>query len=97
MAPRVKVEQKDYTCKAGDSIIHRGRLWVVAQVVCEGTEPKVTAKRGLSKPGRRDLISAFRVIDNGQVLRRTPIYIHDEWRHFKKEPEKQTRIQEGQR
>lgn len=79
MAKRKPDRKKEYTCDPGDSVTYLGRLFVVAQIVAEGSEPKCTPKRGLLKAGQKDLITVFPVRD-GQVMRRSPKYIHDKWR-----------------
>ena len=63
------------TCSVGDIILCRNQKMEVSKVIYKGQE--AIGKRA----GERACVTACRIMDNGQVLRRSPLYI-DEWSHL---------------
>lgn len=75
------------TCNVGNVVLVDGRRMEVAEVIFTGREPftrrdQVTGAKRL-RPGEKSEITAYRIMeDNGQVLRRSPIYIGVKWSHL---------------
>ena len=65
-------KKNQYRCYPGDFVIHTAtrKLVYVSEVILAGLHPK-----------ERDLISVCRIMDNGQILKRSPICIDSAWRH----------------
>ena len=71
-------------CHVGDIILHKEKRMEVAEVICQGHlgEKRSNGGRG---PGMKAVISAYPIMtDNGQVLRRNPRYIGEDWIFVKK-------------
>lgn len=65
------------TVRKGDSIISTatGKRMEVADIISQGRE------FGRNRSGERANISAFRIMANGQVMRRTATCLGQKWRH----------------
>ena len=64
-------------CMPGDTILHDGvKMWV-SQVLIQGKE------RCKKDTGERADICACKIMDNGQILKRSPVNIGNEWQHIR--------------
>ena len=72
---------KKYQCECGDIVLHNGNKFIVSEVLDCGREDDKTRQIEKSRRGVRSEICVCRIMDNGQVLRRSPKYIGDHWRH----------------
>jgi len=73
--------EKILTCEVGDIVIHKGEKVWVSEVVHKGKEDKIN-KKGKPVKGERDCITVCTImIDNGQILKRSPRYIDADWSH----------------
>ncbi|AGF77179.1 hypothetical protein UWK_00598 [Desulfocapsa sulfexigens DSM 10523] len=63
------------TCSVGDVIVTINRKMLVSEVISQGKEATKT------KAGERACVSACRIMPNGQVLSRSPLFI-DDWSHI---------------
>lgn len=73
-------------CKVGDHIIHNGKEMIVSQVVERGRDSyQYTNNNGNTYyiAEKKAIITACRVMENGQILTRSPIFIGDKWEHIK--------------
>ena len=70
-----KVRKTEYTCKPGDYVISKGRYMIVNEIIAQGVNGKKPIKA---------CISACRVMDDGQIMKRTSFPIGTFWRHTKK-------------
>ena len=71
------------TCRQGDTIatLETGKKMIVAEILNGGCE--FYMRNHHKQPGIRADITAFPVMDNGQILRRNPVYLGQDWRHVK--------------
>ena len=67
-------EKRILTCCVGDIIINIDKKMLVSEIISQGKEATKT------QVGERAFISACRIMSNGQVLRRSPMFI-DDWLH----------------
>ena len=78
------MKKKTNLCYAGDIIIHAGKEMEVAQVISKGNEDHYTKNKHFQS-GCKSTISAYPIMtDNGQVLRRSPRYLGEDWMLVKK-------------
>ena len=79
------MKTKNNICHVGDIILHRLKRMEVAQVICQG-KPGEKTKSGRNK-GIKATVSAYPIMeDNGQVLKRNPRYIGEDWEMVKSMP-----------
>jgi len=76
----VKKQKKDFTCKIGDKVMFDDKVVVANEILSSGREPYIS-KKGLKIAGVKDCISVL-MIDNGQVLTRSPKYVGCNWQHI---------------
>jgi hypothetical protein len=69
------------TCNVGDFVLTGGNPMQVSEVVMTGREDSVN-RRGNLNEGERSMITVCRIMRNGQILKRSPIYIGDNWVHL---------------
>ena len=72
---------KKYQCECGDVVSHKGNKVMVAEVLDCGREEDKTRQTEKSRRGVRSYVCVCRIMDNGQVLTRSPKFIGDNWRH----------------
>lgn len=73
-------------CKKGDFVLHKGRRMVVSEVIKKGRDSyQYTNKNGNTYyiTEKKAIVTACRVMDNSQILTRSPIYIGDKWEHVR--------------
>lgn len=64
------------TCKVGDTVIHKRKAVYVSDVMIQGREDNT------EKKGWRAYICVCPIMpDNGQVLKRSPSCIEENWKH----------------
>lgn len=72
---------RGFTCEVGDIVIYHRSPYEIAQVIQEGREEQIV--KGIKNYGRQSLVSGYRIMENGQVLRRTPVFLGASWKHKK--------------
>lgn len=70
-----KIPTQIMTCQEEDIVLHNGRLVYVNQIVKSGHE-----RRG-NDAGERDSITVCAILENGQILTRSPRFIDMDWEH----------------
>ncbi len=74
------VKKRVHTCRRGDIVIHIGKKMWVNEILEQGVEEYMNVA-GLFVAGVRAVISACNVMESGQVIKRAPRYIEDQWFH----------------
>ena len=76
------MNDNDIKCKVGDYIIHKGKTMQVSEIIQQGVKARreSNGKTHRNIPEQRAAITACRIMDNGQVLTRSPIFIDQDWR-----------------
>jgi hypothetical protein len=68
----VTIAQKSkWSCNVGDMVLVNGKVVQVAQVLCQCN------KREKEKVS----VTVVRIMGNGQVLNRSPLYVGQQWYH----------------
>jgi hypothetical protein len=73
----------EYKCKPGDIILHKERK--VSVVLTKGSKPYVWKNnkgRKVNVRGQKAVISVCPIMENGQILTRSPFYISYNWEHI---------------
>ena len=68
------VKERVFTCSVGDIIRFGNSKMLVSEIIEKGREATRT------HPGERAAVAACRIMSNGQVLRRSPMFVED-WSH----------------
>jgi hypothetical protein len=71
----------DLSCKTGQIILHKGTRMVCIDIRIPARKPRT--KNGYSDSGRKAYIIACPVMPNGQILKRNPKCIGENWKHEK--------------
>ena len=74
----------EYKCNPGDIVLHKKKKVSVVCVLVKGTKPyswKNNKGYPVNVNGKKAVISACPIMDNGQILTRSPKYIGDNWEH----------------
>lgn len=70
-----KQKKTKHTCNEGDLVWFKEKIYEVAEIIFVGRNGK--------RPVKSD-ISVHRIMDNGQVLRRSTVYVGPDWEHVNK-------------
>lgn len=65
-----------------DRIIHNGKIMEVAHIICQGRDGQ-ERKNGTYSKGEKAVVSAYPIMSNGQILKRSPRYIGNRWEYTK--------------
>ena len=72
--------KKIKVCDPGDYVMAAGvKMWV-SEVVMTGCEDRKD-RSGYPIEGEKALVTVCRIMNNGQILKRSPLYIGDNWSH----------------
>ena len=66
-------KSKIITCKVGDNVLHSGKKVMVSEVLAEGGAVTIHNKR------TKSYIVVCPIMENGQVLKRSPICVGEDW------------------
>jgi prophage regulatory protein len=80
------MKKHELICHVGDIVFHNGKKVFVSEILVPGVRkkrikhPKNKGRFLTTNPVKAD-ICVCRIMENGQVLRRSPFYIGKEWEH----------------